>query len=276
MEHSFVFGATGKSGGGMLLPAERHVGCLEMLYVRRGSVTVKTAMCDFRAGTGDIFFLAPDMVRTVSAQGGDAAVESIWFSISFFEDLPEAIDRDLFYMFLVQSRTRENLYSSGAPLYHCLKDAFETCYEEYLTRDLCYCLRIRGRLYLMMAQLISSYGATRENDRMVYHNVLRLRDSLTYIDSHFRERITVPDLAAYLQVTPDYYTKLFRDSIGKTTVDYVNSVRLNRGMMLLSETDLPVSEIASDIGFASGNYFSKMFRAVLGLTPLAFRRGAHR
>lgn len=273
MGQRFVFGASEKSGVGTLMRATRHIGCMELLLVRRGTVMVQTAMCCFFATEGELCFLAPDMVRTVTAEGTDGAtVGSIYFDTEFLEDLPESIDRDLFYMFLMQSRTRENRYTPESPLYESLLSTFETCYEEYMTRDLCYSLRIRAQIDYMMARVIASYSTTRENDRVIYHNVLRLRDSLNYIDDHYREKISVPALAEYLRVTPDYYTKLFRDSIGKTTVDYINSVRVNRGMILLLEGDLPVSEVAEAVGLASGNYFSKLFRTTLGTTPLLFRR----
>ena len=49
-------------------------------------------------------------------------------------------------------------------------------------------------------------------------------------------------LAEQLSVTPDYFTKLFRDSIGKTTVDYVNCVRINAAMAYLVESKLSISE----------------------------------
>ena len=272
MGHRFVFGAKEASGAGALLRAARHAGCMELLFVRRGTVTVQTAMCCFTASEGELCFLAPDMVRTVTAKGGSATVGSIYFDTDFLEELPESIDRDLFYMLLIQSRTRENRYTPDAPLYESLVSTFETCYEEYVTRDLCYSLRIRAQIDYMMAQIIASYSATRENDRVIYHNVLRLRDSLNYIDAHYREKMSVPKLAEYLRVTPDYYTKLFRDSIGKTTVDYINSVRINHGMILLLEGDAPVSEVAEEVGLGSGNYFSKLFRTTLGTTPLLFRR----
>ena len=276
MAQAFVFGAEEKSGQGVLFRASRRPGCLEMMLVRRGRISVTTAMCHFEAQEGELFFLAPDFVRTVSSPDTVSVVRSIYFDISFLSDLPESIDRDLFYMFLMQSRTRENRFTPEDPLRNSLVQTFETCYDEYLTRDLCYSLSIRGQIYLMMAQVLSSYSTTRENDRVIYHNVLRLRESLTYMDEHFRAKMTVPALAAFLQVTPDYYTRLFRESIGKTTVDYVNSLRLNRGMILLVETDSSVSDIAREIGLGSGNYFSKLFHAALGTTPLVFRRGALR
>lgn len=272
MESQFVFGCDEYSAAGMLLPPYRHPGCFELLYVLRGTVAVSTAMCTFSAGAGDFFFMTPDMVRSAAALSENAVLRSIWFSKQLFDDMTESIEYDLLYMFAVQSRTRENRITSASPLYVPVRRAFESCRGEYLSKDLCYSLRLRGQIMLMMAQILASYGATRENDRAIYHNVLRLRPVLDYIDEHYREKISVPQLAELLCVTPDYFTKLFRDSIGKTTVDYINSVRINRSMILLLESDMPVAQIAAEIGLVSGNYFSKLFRKVTGKTPLAFRR----
>lgn len=272
MGNRFVFTAQEKTGTGPLLRASRRDGCMELLFVRRGRVMVQTAMATFYAEERELLFLAPDIVRSVRSVDGISTVGSLCFDVDFLADLPESIDRDLFYMFLVQSRTRENRYTPSDPLYETLLSAYETCYEESVTRDLCYSLRIRGQIDCLLARVLASYSMTRENDRVIYHNVLRLRETLQYIDAHYRERISVPALAEYLRVTPDYYTKLFRDSIGKTTVDYINSVRINRGMILLLETDLPISEIATEVGLTSGNYFSKLFRTTLGTTPLLYRK----
>ncbi|MBQ4325243.1 MAG: helix-turn-helix transcriptional regulator [Clostridia bacterium] len=274
MEQEFFFGCEEKGGTGTLLPPCATENTLEMVLVSRGTVAVTSAMASFEAGEGELFFLPPQLVRTVEARNGFAAVRSIRFSCDLFEGMGEKIDNDLFYMFLIQSRNRRYRILPESNLYMPVRTYFEDCYGEYLSRELCYGLRIRGQLTLMMALILSSYGTTRENDRIVYHNVLRLRPALDYIDTHFEEKITVPLLADLLSVTPDYFTKLFRDSIGRTTVDYINAVRINRAMYDLLSTSLPVSEIAVRVGLGNGNYFSKVFRKSLGIQPLAFRRAA--
>ncbi len=274
MERDFIFGCGEVSGDGLCLSPGRHEDCLEMLYIMQGTVSVRTAMCVFDAHAGDVVFLSPDMARTATARDSYAKIRYIYFSVSLFDSVTESIERDLLYMFLTQLRTRDNRVRPGHPLYQSLRRAMENCYGEFLSKELCYTLRIRGTLSMMMAELLSSYSNRREGDRMVYHNMLRLRPTLTYISKNYHSHISVGDLAERILVTPDYYTKLFRDSIGKTTVDYINCERINRGMILLLETDLSVGEIAEQIGLGSGNYFSKLFKATLGITPLAYRKSA--
>ena len=273
MKETFFFDVEEKRGDGCLFSPRRFVDAIEVVLVLRGRVSVSGALIQFEAGEGDLFFLPPNMVRQVCAVQGFAAIRAIRFSATPFQNMGESIDSDLFYMFLIQARTRNYCISPDSPLYSSVLRYFENCYDEHLSKELCYGLRIQGQLSLLMAQVLASYShTTKENYRIVYHNVLRLRPVLEYIDAHYQEKISVPQLAEYLMVTPDYFTKLFRDSIGKTTVDYLNSVRINRSMILLLEKDLPIAEIATEVGLVSGNYFSKLFRKIVDVTPLAYRK----
>lgn len=54
---------------------------------------------------------------------------------------------------------------------------------------------------------------------------------------------------------------------------FVTKVRLEKALKLLKETDLTLDEIASHVGYANGNYFSKVFRSVVGVSPEKYRRG---
>ena len=76
-----------------------------------------------------------------------------------------------------------------------------------------------------------------------------------------------------ISVSPDYFTKMFKDSIGKTPIEYINGLRVNYSMCLLSMTDMSMAEIADDIGFCNPNYFHKIFKQYMGVSPLQYRKG---
>ena len=148
-------------------------------------------------------------------------------------------------------------------------------YDEYTEKEICYKLPIRANIYHMMTALLRYYcGSKNELDRMIYHNVLRLRPVIAYIDEHFREKIYIEDLSAMINVSPDYFTKMFKESIGKTPIDYINGMRVNSAMELLCTTEMSMAEIADAIGFCNPNYFHKIFKQYMLTSPLAYRKGA--
>jgi AraC-like DNA-binding protein len=124
----------------------------------------------------------------------------------------------------------------------------------------------------MTALLRYFCGSKDESDRMIYHNVLRLRPVIEYIADHYCEKIYIEELADMITVSPDYFTKMFKDSIGKTPIEYINGLRVNEAMRRLSETDASMADIADGIGFCNPNYFHKIFKQYMNVSPLAYRK----
>ena len=77
-----------------------------------------------------------------------------------------------------------------------------------------------------------------------------------------------------INVSPDYFTKMFKESIGKTPIDYINGMRVNSAMELLCTTEKSMTEIADAIGFCNPNYFHKIFKQYMMTSPLAYRKSA--
>ena len=75
-----------------------------------------------------------------------------------------------------------------------------------------------------------------------------------------------------INVSADYFTKMFKDSIGKTPIEYINGLRVNRSMELLFKTEKSMSEIADEIGFCNPNYFHKIFKQYTDQSPLSYRK----
>ena len=147
--------------------------------------------------------------------------------------------------------------------------------EEFLAKEVCYRLIIKSRVYLMISTILRAYSEMKnDRDRMIYHNVIRLSAVIDYVAEHFEEKIYVDSLAEIINVTSDYFIKMFKDSIGKTPIDYINGLRVNKAMQYLVETDMPMSDISDKIGFCNANYFHKIFKQYTDMSPLAYRKSA--
>jgi YesN/AraC family two-component response regulator len=182
-------------------------------------------------------------------------------------------DSEVFYMFYLQAKNKAAPFRQGHPVYETLKKCMQESYDEFAAKDVCYKLPIRANIYLMMTALLRYYcGSKNESERIAYHNVLRLRPVINYIAEHFEEKIYIEKLSDIIMVSPDYFTKMFKDSIGKTPVEYINGIRVNRSMKMLLSSDDSVSAIAEKIGFCNANYFNKIFKQYMGISPLAYRK----
>ncbi len=99
-----------------------------------------------------------------------------------------------------------------------------------------------------------------------------VQSSIKYIFDHFRDDITLSQVAAASGYTPNYFSKLFSDLTGRRYVDFLNSLRVNYAKMLLSTTKQSVIDISRASGFSSLSNFARVFKGETGLTPLEFRQ----
>lgn len=238
-----------------------------------GNALVTIGTDTVEASLGDFIYIPQDVVFRVESRDGMAAMRALVFNMDIIKDNMENFESEILYMFYVQSRTKMLVFKKGHPIYERLAYSMHEAYEEYVSKDVCFRLPVKANVYLAMAEILRFYcGSRNETDQMIYHNVLRLRPVIDYIAEYYREKIYVETLSDMITVSPDYFTKMFKDSIGKTPIDYINAMRINDSLRLLSFTDTPVNEIAEQLGFSNTNYFHKIFKAYMDTSPLAYRK----
>ena len=96
--------------------------------------------------------------------------------------------------------------------------------------------------------------------------------SLTEIEAHIREKLTVTVLADSIHISKYHYQRLFREAVGESVMRYVTRRRMALAAAELAETDASVLEIALRYGYDSHDGFTRAFRTALGVTPADYRK----
>lgn len=272
-DSKFPFSMYAESGEGRLVNARTHEASMEIIEVLSGSVQIQIGTEIVEVSAGYFVYVPPTLVFRVDSVSERAAIRAMVFDTSILEANMENFDTEVFYMFYLQSKNKVAPFKQGHPVYETLRKYMQESYDEYVAKDVCYKLPIRANIYLMMTSLLRYYcGSKDESDRMIYHNVLRLRPVIEYISEHYCEKIYIEKLSDMISVSPDYFTKMFKDSIGKTPIEYINGLRVNEAMRQLAETEKTMAEIADGIGFCNPNYFHKIFKQYMGTSPLNYRK----
>lgn len=94
----------------------------------------------------------------------------------------------------------------------------------------------------------------------------------TLLERDFRSKLGIADYAAALGVTPTHLTRACKASCGRSAHKILEDRVLFEARRLLSETKIPVKDIASQLGFTSAGYFTRAFQKSAGATPSAFRK----
>jgi AraC-like DNA-binding protein len=93
----------------------------------------------------------------------------------------------------------------------------------------------------------------------------------TYIEAHLAEKMVVPDICKALGIGETTFYEVFRKK-GVKFSNYYNELRIERVKKLLRETSRPIVDIAAEVGYTDGHYFSKLFRKSQGITPGEYRK----
>ncbi len=97
--------------------------------------------------------------------------------------------------------------------------------------------------------------------------------ALEYIREHFNEEIVINDLAARLDMSPSYFSSMFKKEVGQSTMQYITGLRVELAKEYLANSDASVAVIAKDVGYVDSQYFFRVFKKTTGMTPLQYRQG---
>lgn len=94
-----------------------------------------------------------------------------------------------------------------------------------------------------------------------------LRKAIGYIRHNYQTDLTIRGVAEFSGISERYLRKLFVQHLNLSPLDYLNQIRINKSIELLRNTDLSVKEICYQCGFQSPQYFSRIFKQQMGISP---------
>ena len=95
----------------------------------------------------------------------------------------------------------------------------------------------------------------------------------TYMQENFGKDISLDDVSREVNVSPYYFSKLFKEEAGENFIEYLTHLRIDRAKELLRDETLSIKEISMMIGYGDPNYFSRIFKKQTSMTPREYREG---
>lgn len=136
-------------------------------------------------------------------------------------------------------------------------------------------LSVKANLLKVVSILLleQQFVRNHHSDKQIKHEkVHMLKTTIDYLQQHTHTKVTIAELAALINVSPEYFCRFFKQHTGLTAIEYLHQLRIERAVNLLLNTDLSVLDVSLQVGFDDQSYFSKKFKALKGLTPAKFRK----
>ncbi|OAB32967.1 response regulator transcription factor [Paenibacillus glacialis] len=133
--------------------------------------------------------------------------------------------------------------------------------EKYETTD--DIKRWLGGLFTVFIESIAAYKNVR------YKNIVSV--AIKYIHEHYSEEIRLEDISAQVFVTPNYFSRIFKEETGQHFTEWLNKYRVEKAKVLLKDASAKIYEVAERVGYNDYKYFTHIFKKVTGLTPKEYR-----
>lgn len=127
-----------------------------------------------------------------------------------------------------------------------------------------------GRLFLFMDALLcaTASGQMKRKDSL---RDFYVSEAIAYIERNFQNEISVEDIANTCGLNRSYFGKIFKETVGKTTQEFLINYRMVKAAELLKMTQFSVGDIGKAVGYENPLHFSRAFKNVYGISPREYR-----
>jgi signal transduction histidine kinase/DNA-binding LacI/PurR family transcriptional regulator/AraC-like DNA-binding protein len=108
-------------------------------------------------------------------------------------------------------------------------------------------------------------------DALPQHTSALVKRAVACFHQNYRRPLSRWEIAAAIDVSEDYLSRVFRQELGVSPWDYLNRYRILQAMERLRHTNADIGVVARQVGFKDPAYFSRVFRKVTGQSPTAYR-----
>jgi AraC-like DNA-binding protein len=238
----------------------------EIFYIDEGSVTFGIEDSVTTATAGDVIFMHPGTNHYVQKiEGIEYHYYAMVFDSSVLGPQGEPVRNTLDSI-----RVSRFIKLPDAVLMK-LRDATEFVKNETFGHE----LFVKSVLFDIISCVIltNQYVEITDNIRTEKgHTVNAIDVTIAYIRDHYRENISLDDVLKITSYSKSHFIRLFKKNTGMNLTDYINKYRIEKSCLDLIYTSKNITEIATENGFNTVQYFSKTFKSYMKCTPKQYQR----
>lgn len=273
--HSFSYSCSFNSGDRTQLHTHEY---LELSYVVSGSFRQRILGKDITFQQGDLCLIDKSCLHQDYLDSAPATILFLGIANDIFEELmvnhvaARGIVSFLHTALLKQTNLQQYLHfrpSSGST--EDMEECLLHLLQELIRHDNASSYICRGLLMRIFHLLSTDYEFSLSKEQRKKMNWLLYEEISAYIQEHFRT-ISIGQLCQKFHFQEDYFNRLLKQKTGMTYTDYVQNVRMEEAVHLLTDTDYSIEQIADMVGYQNKGYFYRLFVNRYQITPAKFRK----
>lgn len=197
-------------------------------------------------------------ILTGNIQGAKEIFKEIyyWLVSSYQDDMDKIKSKLIDLLFIIEKALPYKLESLAAAKQACLLNILKT--------------NGRDELESQFVNILSELADKIQDHRRSEIDGI-IPEVLKYLNNNYYKNITLDDAAKNVNLSYYYFSKLFKDEVGKSFIDYLTELRIEKSMKFLENSKLSIKEVCHRIGYNDPNYYCKIFKKVTGMTPTEYK-----
>ena len=239
---------------------------VEVLLTIEGAVTYTVADTVYQVRKGEVLIIPPDMPHSLSMEEGSSRY------LFLFE--PDAIMTMRDIKSIAMYFNKPFHLRDGSEAHVRIRELLLRARDTYEKREMMWntvCYSCILRIYATLGQQYLSGIRPRTDDGMRNMDSEVITAVMTYINNHYREELSLEDVARFAGFSRYYFSRSFKRQTGYSFKDYLCQKRLQVAMDLLIRTNRSMRDVAIESGFGSVATFNRVFREKKGCTPTQYR-----
>lgn len=242
---------------------------VEIIYIKKGSITIYIGEEVFPASAGDLFFVNSGELHFMESDDMGVEYYTLLFPLAFLSfQMEDDLEQEIFLplrqkKLLLPVHLKE--FESEKYMTNLIREIIDVNDE----KEIGYQLRTKILLLELLEGLLKENGFRQGN----FTNTTGMqRELLAYIQNHYTEKISLSMLAQQFHLSEKYISWYFKEHFSISFMQYVSHLRMTRAKDLLLTTEFSVTEVALSSGYPSVNLFIRSFKEMHGATPLQYRK----
>ena len=232
---------------------------MEFMLIQSGEVTVSIGTEKYRFHSNEILYISPRTVHQAVSDTPDASLSGFVFHPSLIKSYLSEDDSAILF-----ACGNNMIFTESNSFYEELSKILKRTISIFHDKPSTYRLDMTAHILLLLSLLSRSAGVP---DFKKSNRFRRIKPAIEYIEQNYNRQICVSDLSRLINVCDDHFIRMFKAATSRTPAAYITEVRLHEALRLLSLHQYSISEISDRTGFSSIQYFSRIFKEHMGLSP---------
>ena len=239
---------------------------VEILLTMEGMVTYTVDDMVYQVRKGEVLIVPPDTPHSLTMDEGSSRYLFL-FESDVIMTLRDVKSVATYFNKPFHLRDGSDAHVRIRELLLRIRDTYDK--QDLMWNTACYSSILR--IYTMLGQRYLSGIRPRKEDNLRNMDSEVITAVMTYINNHYREELTLEDVAQFAGFSRYYFSRSFKRQTGYSFKDYLCQKRLQVAMDLLIRSNTPMRDVAIESGFGSVATFNRVFREKKGCTPTQYR-----